>query len=68
MLQQISSRIQECYRHAEKARQRALQCRDDLSRQEFLDMADRWQKQADRYEYAKWGRKWSRRSAKHKHS
>ena len=67
MLQQIKTRTQECYRHAEKARQRALECRDDLSRQEFLDMADRWRKQADRYEYARSGRKSSRLSAKHKH-
>ena len=64
MLQQINSRTQECYRHAETARQRASECRDTQERREFLDMAERWLKQAHRYEYAKWGRRWFRRSAK----
>jgi hypothetical protein len=64
MLQQINSRTQECYRHAETARRRALVCRDAQERREFLDMAERWLKQAYRYEYAKRGRRWFRRSAK----
>jgi hypothetical protein len=67
MLQQINSRSQECYRHAEKARQRASECRDAQERREFLDMAERWRKQARRYECAKWDRRWFRRSAKRAH-
>jgi hypothetical protein len=63
MLQKISSRTQECYRHADKARKRASECRDRLQRREFLDMAERWMKQAHRYEYAKRGLKRFRKSA-----
>ena len=55
MLQQIGFRTQECFRHADKARRRASECRDDQERQEFLEMAERWLKQAQRHEYAKWG-------------
>jgi hypothetical protein len=64
MLQQINSRTHECYRNADRARQRASECRDALERQEFLDMAERWLKQAHRYGYAKRGLKGFRRSAK----
>ena len=58
MLQQI-----DCYRHANKANQRASECRDPLERREFLYMAERWLKQAHRYECAKRGLKGFRRSA-----
>jgi hypothetical protein len=54
MLHQINSRSQDCYRHADKARQRALACRDPVQRGEFLEMAERWLKQARCYEGAKW--------------
>jgi hypothetical protein len=55
MLQQIGFRTQECYRHADKARRRASECRDAEERREFLDMAERWLKHAHRHEYANWG-------------
>ena len=62
MLLQINSRTHECYRHADRARQRASECQDPLERRAFLDMAERWLKQAHRYEYAKRGLNGFRRS------
>ena len=67
MLQQITSRTHDRYRHADRARQRASACRDPLERREFLDMAERWLKLAHRYERAKRGPKEFRRSAKQSH-
>jgi hypothetical protein len=52
MLQKLSSEILECYDHADECRQRAKEAFTDGSRQDFLDMEQRWLSLAHSYEFA----------------
>jgi hypothetical protein len=50
MLNNLSSEIAECYRHAEDCARRAQSERDPGLRQDFLDMERRWLALARSYE------------------
>jgi len=66
MLHEIISRSEDCYRHADKARKRASDSHDPTERQAFLDMAERWMRQARRYQCANPGVNGFRRSTHHR--
>jgi hypothetical protein len=53
MLQHLDSRYDDYGKHADRARQRALECDDPMQRAEFLKMAERWLEKARRYEDTK---------------
>ncbi len=50
MLQGISADIKACYRHAEECARRAAAETDPSSKQDFLDMEERWLNLAHSYE------------------
>lgn len=51
MLENLSERIRECYRHAEDCQQRAKIQTDPSSHRDFLETAERWLKLAQSYEF-----------------
>ena len=51
MLENLSADIQECYRHALKARRRAETARNESEREDFLNMERRWLNLARSYEF-----------------
>jgi hypothetical protein len=52
MLLTLDSEIRECYRHAAECIRSADQSRDWLTKQDFLDMEERWLCLARNYEFA----------------
>jgi hypothetical protein len=52
MLLNLTKEIAECYQHASHARRQAAQVRDEVSKQDFLDMERRWLSLAHSYELA----------------
>jgi hypothetical protein len=42
MLQNVSERVRQCYRHAEEARRRAEACDSPAMRADYLDLERRW--------------------------
>ena len=51
MLQKLSDHIAECVSHAVAAQHRADAAIDPTSKREFADMADRWRRLADSYQF-----------------
>ena len=51
MLQKLSDNIAECLSHAVEAQRRADEAADAATKQEFAEMADRWRRLADSYQF-----------------
>jgi len=51
MLQKLTDNIAECVSHAVEAQRRADEAADSASKREFADMADRWRRLADSYQF-----------------
>jgi len=52
VLENLSERVRECYRHAEDCSRLAANQTNAQLRQDFLDSADRWVRLAHSYEFA----------------
>ena len=52
MLENLRPEIQECYRHALEARQKANAARNEFERDDFLDMERRWLNLARSYQFS----------------
>jgi hypothetical protein len=52
MLPKLTGEIAECYRHATEIRERARTAGDEVTKQDFLDMEQRWLSLAHSYEFA----------------
>jgi hypothetical protein len=52
MLLKLTGEIAECYRHATDARERAKTACNAATKQDFLDMEQRWLSLAHSYEFA----------------
>jgi hypothetical protein len=51
MLQKLSDHVAECASHAVEAQRRADEVIDPATKREFADMADRWRRLADSYQF-----------------
>jgi hypothetical protein len=51
MLQKLSDHVAECVSHAVEAQRRADEVIDPTTKREFADMADRWRRLADSYQF-----------------
>jgi len=51
MLQKLSENIAECLAHAAKAERRADEATDSTIKREAADMADRWRRLAESYQF-----------------
>ena len=51
MLQRLSEHVAECLAHARVAERRATEATDATSKREYADMASRWRRLAESYQF-----------------